>query len=188
MHRLFVALRPPPPVRRLLFAAQDGVRQARWQDNDQLHLTVRFVGAVERPVAEDVAAALAGVAIAMPALRLCGVGRFGGAEAGRRGGGALWAGLSPRAPLEALHRKVDQALARAGLPREGRAFLPHVTLARLPRHGVDEDEVGQWLARHAALASEPFDAAHLILYESHLGREGATYEAVARWPLGHWEG
>lgn len=183
MHRLFVALRPPPPVRRLLLAAQAGVLGARWQDDDQLHLTVRFVGAVERPVAEDVAAALAGVHAAVPPLRLAGVGRFGGSEAGRRGGDALWAGIAPREPLAALHRKVDQALARVGLPREGRAFLPHLTIARLPRLGIDEGEVGQWLARNAALASEPFDAGHLVLYESLLGREGATYEAVARWPL-----
>ena len=184
MHRLFVALRPPPPIRRLLLATQADVLGARWQDDDQLHLTVRFIGAVERPVAEDVAAALAGVHATVPPLRLAGVGRFGGTDAGRRSRGALWAGIGPREPLTALHRKVDQAMARVGLPREGRTFLPHLTVVRLPRHGIDGDEVDRWLARHAALASEPFDAGYLVLYESLLGHEGATYEAVARWSLG----
>ena len=180
MHRLFVALRPPPAIRRLLLDVAGGVAGARWQDDAQLHLTLRFVGAVERPVAEDVATALAAVAAAAPLVRIDGVGRF---HAGRHGGGALWAGIAPREPLAALHRKVDQACARAGLPREGRAYLPHVTLARLPRHGIDEAEVERWLVRHAGMTSEPFAPGHLVLYESLLGRDGATYEAVARWPL-----
>jgi 2'-5' RNA ligase len=29
-----------------------------------------------------------------------------------------------------------------------------------------------------------FALGHLILYRSHLGREGAIYEPVVRWPLG----
>ena len=58
MHRLFVALRPPPAIRARLLAAMGGVPGARWQDDDQLHLTLRFIGEVDRPVAEDIAAAL----------------------------------------------------------------------------------------------------------------------------------
>ena len=179
MHRLFVALRPPPDIRRWLAATQGGVAGARWQDDDQLHLTLRFVGAVERRVAEDVAAALAAVDAAAPTIRLSGVGRFDS----RRGGAALWVGAHPHAPLAALHRKVDRACVRAGLPPEGRAFLPHVTLARLSRGAAADPAVARWLADHAVLASEPFVATHLVLYESHLGSDGATYEAVARWPL-----
>ena len=95
----------------------------------------------------------------------------------------MWAGVAPREPLAALHRKVDQAGVRAGLEPERRAFLPHVTLARLPRSLAGDPAVTRWLADHAALASEPFTLDHLVLYESHLGRDGATYDAVARWPL-----
>jgi hypothetical protein len=40
----------------LLSDAMDGVPQARWQDDEQLHLTLRFIGEVDRPVAEDIAA------------------------------------------------------------------------------------------------------------------------------------
>ena len=180
MHRLFVALRPPPAIRRALAAVQAGVAGARWQDDDQFHLTLRFVGAVERPQAEDIAAALATVVARGPVVAISGVGQFGG----KRDGAALWAGVAPREPLAALHHKVDQACVRAGLEPERRAFLPHVTLARLPRSAAGDPAVARWLADHAALASEPFTLDHLVLYESHLGRDGAVYEAVARWPLG----
>lgn len=178
MHRLFVALRPPPAIRRQLIDLAEGVAAARWQDDEQLHVTIRFIGAVERPVAEEVAAALAQVAAPAPVVRLAGVGRFG-----KRAGDALWAGLAPRDPLARLHRKVDQACVRAGLEPERRAFLPHVTLARLPRAAAGDPAIERWTADHAGLSSAPFTLTHLVLYESHLGRGGARYEAVARWPL-----
>lgn len=180
MHRLFVALRPPPPIRALLAAAQDGVGGARWQGDEQLHLTLRFVGAVERPIAEHVAAALADCRATAPPLRLDGVGRFGSGRAGF----ALWAGVSPREPLAALHRKVDRACVIAGLEPERRAFVPHVTLARLSRGAATGLDAERWLGCHAGLSSDTFTATHLVLYESHLGREGATYKPIGRWPLG----
>ena len=177
--RLFAALRPPPTIRERLFDLMDGVPGARWQDDEQLHLTLRFIGEVDARVADDVAAALGQVHAPAPTVRLAGVGRFD-----RRGRtDALWAGVSPHDALAALHRKVDAACVRAGLPPERRAFLPHVTLARLPRGAGAEVEVARWLADGAGLASAPFPCGHLILYQSHLGRGGAAYEPVERWPL-----
>jgi 2'-5' RNA ligase len=178
VHRLFVALRPPPAIREALLDTTDGIAAARWQDDDQLHLTLRFIGAVERQQAEDIADALAQVVAPAPTIAIHGVGRFG-----NRGGDALWAGVAPHDALHHLHRKVDQACVRAGLEPERRAFLPHITLARLPRSAAGDPEVARWIADHAGIASAPFTLAHLLLYESHLGRNGAHYEAVARWPL-----
>ena len=43
-HRLFVALRPPRDVRTHLLELMGGVAGARWQDDEQLHCTLRFVG------------------------------------------------------------------------------------------------------------------------------------------------
>jgi 2'-5' RNA ligase len=180
MHRLFVALRPPPPVREALMALDHGIPGARWQDAEQLHLTLRFIGAVERPVAEDIAVALAQVYAPDPSVQLAGIGRFE-----RRGRTvSIWAAVTPHDALAHLHRKVNQACARAGVPPEGRAYLPHLTLARFSRSAGDAPEIATWLAAHAALASAPFGFGHLVLYESHLGGEGARYEPVARWPLG----
>ncbi|TPG15708.1 RNA 2',3'-cyclic phosphodiesterase [Sphingomonas oligophenolica] len=180
MPRLFVALRPPPAIREVLFDTMDGVPAARWQDDEQLHLTLRFIGDVDRPVAEDVAAALAAIHTAAPVVALGGVGRF--ARRGRTE--ALWAAVTPHDALAHLHRKVDQACVRAGLDPERRAYLPHITLARLPRSLGEERPVEAWLARAASLASAPFALPHLILYHSALGRGGAVYEPIARWPLG----
>lgn len=176
MHRLFVALRPPRAIRDRLLAMMGGVPGARWQDDSQLHLTIRYIGEVDSRIAEDAAVAIEAVRHPLAELRIAGCGMF--ETRGRAN--ALWAGVAPRDPLAALHRKVDQALVRVGLQPEHRAYLPHITLARM---AGSAGPVEPWLAEHAALASEAFTVDHMILYESRLGHGGASYEPVARYPL-----
>src|SRR5215204_913018 len=99
MHRLFVALRPPRPMREALLAAMGDVPGARWQDDEQLHLTLRFIGEVDRHAAEDVVAALGAVSHPGFAVRLDGIGCFD-----RRGRiDTIWAGVTPHDPLRSLH-------------------------------------------------------------------------------------
>jgi len=179
MHRLFVALRPPPPIRAALCAVMGGVPGARWQDDEQLHLTLRFIGEVDRRLAEDVALALGQVHAPPVEVALAGVGAFD--RNGRVD--ALWAGVTPHDALAALHRKVDHAMVRVGMAPEGRAYLPHITVARLPRSMGMGIEIERWCADHAALTSAPFTIGHLCLFASTLGSGGARYEAIERWPL-----
>jgi 2'-5' RNA ligase len=176
MHRLFVALRPPPMIRDALMAEMGGIAGANWQNDNQLHITVRYVGKVARPVAEDVAAALAGVRSPPVALAVAGVGAFD--ENGRPR--AVWAGVTPRDAVTALHRKIDLAMVRAGLEPEARTYLPHITLARLSGAAGPVDS---FLADNAMLATVPFTLDQFLLYESHLGNGGAVYEPIARYPL-----
>lgn len=178
-HRLFVALCPPAIVRAQLLALAGGVPGARWQVDEQLHLTLRFVGDVDPRQADDIAVALASIHAPAPTVRLAGTGSFGHRGAAE----ALWAGVQPHDALAALHRKVDAACVRAGLAPERRAYLPHITVARLSRSAGRGIAVDRWLADTAGLASEPFACTHLILYESHLGHEAAAYRPVLRWPL-----
>jgi 2'-5' RNA ligase len=176
MHRLFVAIRPPLFVRDRLIDAMDDGPEFRWQEEAQLHLTLRFVGEVDRPLAEDLAAALRQVRAERFTARIAGVGRFE-----QRSGGALWAGVEPKAPLAALAAKVERACQLVGLEPERRAFHPHVTLARWK--GRRTHEVARFLERHPALVSDPFEVDAFTLFESHLSRHGAHYEEVARYPL-----
>lgn len=175
-HRLFVALRPPHAIRALLIAAMHGVSGARWQDDDQLHLTLRFIGEVDHHRAEDIAAALGALHAPAIAARIAGTSLFE-----RRGQPhMLWAGVEPIAPLAALHRKVDQLLARVNITPETRAFVPHITLARLNR---SSGPVAPFLAQSGDLATPPFVFDHVLLYESELAHGGARYHPVARYAL-----
>ncbi len=176
MHRLFVAIRLPALILDLLVDTMEGYAALRWQDAEQLHLTLRFVGEVERPVAEDLAHALGAVRFAPFTLRIAGVGRF---DHHRRG--ILWAGIAPRAPVAALAAKVERACIAVGLAPEHRAYHPHITLARWGTGaGVEPD---LFVKRQAGLLSAPFEVSAFTLFESHLGREGALHEAIADYRL-----
>ena len=175
-HRLFAAIRPPAPVVSTLLALQGGVAGARWQDADQLHLTLRFFGEVSATQAEDIVVALERVRAAPFALALRGVSHF--EKRGRPH--TLWAGLAPSDPLAALQRKVEAAARQAGLMPEPRGFTPHITLARL---GSAAGPAIPFLARHAMLSQEPWPVAAFDLVESTLDPAGARYATVRRYRL-----
>jgi 2'-5' RNA ligase len=176
MHRLFVAIRPPREIRDLLLRTMGGISGARWQTDDQLHLTIRFIGEVDRHQAVDVHAALGSVHQPRFTIALNGIGAFD-----RRGQPeTVWAGVAPHAPLNALHKKVDQAMARVGIAPEQRAYLPHITLARLKR---GSGPVGNLLEQSGGLSSPLFQVDHFALFESKLTPEGAVYSVVERYPL-----
>jgi 2'-5' RNA ligase len=175
MHRLFVAIRPPRDIRERLLATMGGITGARWQDDDQLHLTLRFIGEVDSHSADDVAAALRSVHHKSFEIALAGIGSFG-----KRGKGAVWAGVQPQDELKSLHKKVDQACLRAGIAPDNRAYHPHITIARIGRStGPIEPFVERW----AGLSSEPFLVDSISLYESRLGSEGASYTIAERYRL-----
>lgn len=176
MHRLFVAIRPPAPIRQLLLAAMGGIGGARWQSDDQLHLTLRFIGEVDRHLAGDVHAALGRVHHPRFALALNGIGCFD-----RRGfPDAVWAGVTPHEEVKALHKKVDAALLRVGVPPDERAFLPHITIARLNRNA---GPIGNLLEEAGGLTSPPFVVDSFALLESDLTHEAAVYSIIERYRL-----
>jgi len=176
MHRLFVAIRPPAHIRAILLGAMGGISGARWQQDDQLHLTLRFIGEVDRHQAGDIHAALGGVHQAAFEIALNGIGAFD-----RRGQpDAVWAGVTPHAPLRALYQKVGAALVRVGTPSEQRAFLPHITLARLKK---SSGPVGSLLEQSGGLSSPAFTVDRFSLFESTLTPDGAVYTIVERYPL-----
>lgn len=176
MHRLFAGVDPPQAIKDQLLDVQEGVGGARWQTPEQLHLTLRFIGEVDGRTADDVAAALAGLRHPRFDVALAGVGCFD-----RRGRpDALWVGLAPHPPLRTLHDKVDRALACAGIAPEGRAYLPHITVARLKGGG---GAIRGWVERFGGVTSEPWPVDALTLWESRLGSAGAHYEPVGAWRL-----
>ncbi len=176
MHRLFVAIRPPQTIRERLLGLMGGVSGARWQSDDQIHLTLRFIGEVDRNVAEDIAIGLTAVRQASFELELSGIGAFS-----RRGQPeVIWAGVAPHEPLKALHKKIDQACVRAGLEPERRAYSPHITLARLKRGA---GPVGGMLEASGSVASPPFCVDSFALYESQLTPDGAVHTIIERYGL-----
>lgn len=61
-----------------------------------------------------------------------------------------------------------------------RAYVPHITLARLPRGA---GPVGSLVERSGGVASPPFPVDEFRLFESSLGPDGPLYSVVERYAL-----
>jgi 2'-5' RNA ligase len=164
-------------MRIALLSTMGGVPGARWQDDDQLHLTLRFIGDVDRHQAEDIAAALDTVRHPPVTFALDGLGSFDRRERLD----SLWIGIAPQDEVRSLQAAVSRALDRAGVPPEGRAFLPHITIARFSRGRAPTGPIPA-----ADLTPAPVEGRceHFMLHESRLGSEGSSYEVVERYRLG----
>lgn len=179
-HRLFVALRPPPPVRDALAAVMSGVEGARWQTDNQLHLTLGFLGETDRHGLDAATQALATIIAPPLALRL---GRFGTFDTNRPDRtGTLWIGVEPADILATLAQSIRTALRRADLPPDPRRFTPHITLARFGPSGAPREALRPFLT-HTPAPRAHWQAADFHLVESTLGREGAHYTPVASYAL-----
>jgi RNA 2',3'-cyclic 3'-phosphodiesterase len=172
MIRLFVGLELPVEIKAALLASMGGVAGARWQRDDQLHLTLRFIGEVDRHQAQDIAAALGRVNIQAFRAKLAEPGHFD--HRGRID--SLWVGVRPADVFARLARAVNAALANVGLPPESRAFVPHISVAR----GSAMVGVTGW--PHAPIPQLAWTVDGFALFESQLARDGSDYSVLARWP------
>ncbi|KAF0224341.1 MAG: hypothetical protein FD176_1277 [Rhodospirillaceae bacterium] len=177
MIRLFVGLALPSDLAARLAALAGGIPGARWVAAHNLHVTLRFIGAVDEGMAEDLHHRLR--AIHGPAfdLRLDGFGTFGGGKPR-----ALWAGIAAHAELDSLQIRIEQAARDVGLAAETRKFTPHVTLAWLK--AAPPERIAAFLAHHSPFVAL-LPVTGFTLYRSHLGGEGAEYEALAEYFLDH---
>lgn len=179
-HRLFVALRPPAHVREALLSVMSGIEGARWQTDNQLHLTLAFLGEVDRHGLEAAEQALATIVAPPLDLTLAQFGTFDTARPGRIG--TLWIGVEPDDPVAALAQSARTALRRAGLTPDARKFTPHITLARFGSSGATRERLRPFLT-HTPAPRASWQATDFHLVESTLGREGAHYTPVAAYSL-----
>ena len=93
----------------------------------------------------------------------------------------LWAGVEAGEPLDALYRANDRAARAAGLEPEGRAFKPHVTLARM--RGGRQQAVARFLGENGGLRTQPFMATRFVLLSARPGSGGGPYVVEAEFPF-----
>lgn len=162
---------------------RDKGMEASWIPEDNLHLSLVFLGDVSENRLDDVILCLQSAAsgTAEFAVTVTGPGWFGSPRSPR----VLWAGIREEKGLAGLQARLNGELRALGFPTEDRPYVPHITLARIkPRH------------RHQAYLDYPALIAHsglpgtcrvrvtgINLMQSILGPRGATYDNLFRQPL-----
>jgi len=99
----------------------------QWTNKLDLHITLKFLGAVEREQLNRLHQELQQVENANAfSTKTGGVGVFGNPVKPR----VLWADVDKTDALAFLYEQVEGAAARAGFAKETRPFRPHITLAK----------------------------------------------------------
>src|ERR1700688_3384761 len=177
--RLFVALDIPEDVRSALAALtarlRPACRNARWVRIEGLHVTLKFIGETPAEKVDAIKAALASIPSRAPIpINFRGLGFFPNERRPR----VLWAGIEASAELAALAAAVKTALDPLGIPREERAFSPHLTLARFDAPRA-LDALHAVVEKASLLEFGGATAKEFHLYQSILKPGGAEYTRLA---------
>jgi RNA 2',3'-cyclic 3'-phosphodiesterase len=178
-------------IERFLEGVQGFAPEARWVRPESLHITLKFIGEQPAERVEAITARLQRVDCSAFEIRSAGYGFFPTAKAPR----VFWIGIQAGSRLAELAKAIDAATAELGIPREDRAYSPHLTLAR----GGGKSGSPKWREgdgpnatfavlekRLAAMGELDFGtmmAREFILYQSQLSPGGSKYTKLQRFPL-----
>ncbi len=177
MIRLFIGIAMPAGVRRLLSSLGSTIPGARPVPEEQIHLTLRFIGEVEATMFHDIRERLVDIDSRPLTTAISGVGHFPPRGKPR----VVWAGLESAGDIIILRNKVNSLLRQCGVEPERRKFHPHVTLARLKNSSPER--VAAFLQTNALLQSPEIVIDRVNLYSSRLLAEGAIHRIEAVYPL-----
>ncbi len=186
--RLFVALEIPAAARDSLAAQIKELRdlpaaladqRLRWVRQENLHVTLKFIGEVEAAKLDGFRSALTAISLDAPVdLHFRGLGFFPDEKYPR----VLWVGLNASGNLPVLARDIDRALEGQGVARDERAFTPHLTLARFASRGLHE-KLRTAIQKNSEREFGAFQAREFHLIQSKLKPSGAEYTILASFPL-----
>lgn len=170
MIRLFIAIPLPDETVKSITETYGGISGARWTEEEQLHLTLHFLGECTEEEMKRILTILDTIRFNHFSVEIEDSGSFplkGDPK-------VLWLGVKKNKHLEKLHKTIKNRLLEEGFILEARSFKPHITAARL-RKGTYAEDVVPWLKENAQLSLKPFRANEFCLYSSKLSPTGSTH-------------
>ena len=177
MPRLFIAIDLPGEIKKNVCLLCAGLPGARWVHDDQIHLTLRFIGELAPDLFKELYSHLDEIRAKAFPLHLKGLGIFPPSGKPR----VLWVGLKKSEPLEELRTRIDGVLRRLDIPLEKKKFSPHITIARLDK--TEETRLGTYLADKNLFRQPPFRVNSFRLYSSILRPQGPIHTCEAEYFL-----
>ncbi len=178
--RTFVAIELPDNVKEFLENASSRLQKCRadvkWVRTNGIHLTLKFLGYVDRglvPIIERDLRLVFAEQKPFP-LRVSGLGAFPGLARPR----VIWVGLNdPEGITARVASRVEEVIEPLGFQREKRPLTPHLTLGRV-RSNKNSDDLMQAVRQSMDLSGPTFVADHAVLFESILKPTGAEYSVI----------
>jgi 2'-5' RNA ligase len=178
--RTFICIEIPDSIKGRIDQLQNTLKaidaQVSWTKPSNIHLTLKFLGAVEAARIPRVAKAVerAAAGINQFEIEVSGTGCFPSPRSPR----VLWIGFSELPePLQQLYANLEDELAREGFDREKRKFSPHLTIGRLrgPKNAARLPEA----LIETGFQAETFKANEVIVMRSDLNPSGSIYTPQA---------
>lgn len=191
--RIFVGLDLPEEIRSRIAQFMADVRglapDVRWVAAESLHVTLKFVGEKPDAIVSQVQESLVSVSAPSFEIAFRGSGFFPTPKSAR----VFWIGIEGGAALAKLAYQIEDVLAGIGIPKEERAFSPHLTLARAgagaPQRKKADHANSRFAMLQQRLAQMPATefgtmlARDFFLYRSQLSSQGSRYTKIARFTL-----
>jgi 2'-5' RNA ligase len=183
--RSFIAIEIPPSLQHLLEGLQKDLKQAdgdvRWVRPDGIHLTLKFLGSIQKKEVERISRALESIAASWEPFELNfnGLGCFPGLRAPR----VLWVGVNRGGEhVTTLQQAIEERLAEKGFAREARSFTPHVTIGRV-RSPRRKEALIKAIEMNRDVAIGAFWAQEITFFQSELRPTGAIYSKIGVFPM-----
>lgn len=185
--RIFVAITPPPKARHAaLAAAEEAARElggsVRWTKQENVHLTLKFLGEVPDEALESICDTLKAACSTHAPFhaRLRGLGAFPSPRRAR----VIWAGMDEGSQeISSLAASLEAALEPLGFRPEGHPYVPHATLGRVKGRPIIVD-----LSETSVSEGPVFRVGEAELTKSTLTPRGSIYETVEAFSLNGGEG
>jgi 2'-5' RNA ligase len=182
--RLFCAAELPENVRTRLerhiqrLRAEVPDASASWSRPQNMHLTLKFFGNVDQNRTPRISEAISRAVGKPIPISVFGCGVFPKPSQPR----VLWIGINdPSGELAELQRRLEEECFVEEFEKEGRAFRPHLTVARLrspeAARALAESHLQMKFAPTEVLVNE------LVLFRSELTSKGSIYTTISRHPM-----
>lgn len=148
---------------------------AKWIEIKNIHVTLKFLGSVEKQRLKDLVPRLQKIAQTIEPfeITLSEIGTFPKNNDPK----VIWIGIEKnKAMLEKLYFEIDKAVKEEGLACENRKFKPHVTLCRIKNS--EKTSKLREIIDAAEIRPVPSTISEMILFRSRLTPQGAIHTPV----------
>lgn len=152
----------------------------RWTKPENVHLTLKFIGEVPEEKYTRIEQALTTNDFNIGAfdLELVGCGKFG------RGSdlNIFWIGAKKNEPIERLYQGIEAVLQKIGIPKEKRAFTPHLTVGRNKKR-FNFKPIFELIEEKAATPIAGLRVSAFQVFKSDLYSSGPVYTILKEIPI-----
>jgi len=147
-------------------------------EEDNIHLTLKFLGNVSASKLEEVKSSLTQVGFPPFSLEIKGAGAFPSLKRMN----VIWVGVGEGwSQVELIYEQTEKLLHQLGFSRETRDFSPHITVARV-KSGRKRDEIAAFLGHLTDESFGTFNVQSVRLKQSVLSPSGPKYSTLFEVP------